>query len=94
MSVLIVELEVRPGQEDDLGRAFADHFRPAISAQPGFEAVTLLRPTGGQRWLLEIRFVDEARRLAWVATDAHQKAWPEIDRACRQAKSELFEPVR
>ncbi len=94
MSVLIVELEVGPGAEDDLERVFINNFRPAISAQPGFEAVTLLRPPGGQRWLLEVRFVDEAMRLAWVATDIHRKVWPEIEQLCGQIKSELFQAVR
>ncbi|MGA3218180.1 MAG: antibiotic biosynthesis monooxygenase [Acidimicrobiales bacterium] len=93
MSLLLVELDVRPGEEQDLERAFLDVFRPAISAQPGFEAVALLRPAAGQRWLLEIRFIDEAKRLAWVTTDIHQKVWPEIDRLCEQVKSELFEAV-
>ena len=86
MSVLIVELEVSPGAEDDLERAFVNNFRPAISA--------LLRPPGGQRWLLEVRFVDEAKRLAWVATDIHRKVWPEIERLCGQFKSDLFQAVR
>jgi heme-degrading monooxygenase HmoA len=93
MSVLIVELEVSPGGEDNLELVFAGTFRPAISAQPGFEAVTLLRPERGQRWLLEIRFVNEERRLAWVATERHQAVWPEIDRLCVQVKSELFEVI-
>ena len=85
---------MRPGQEHHLEGAFVATFRPAISAQPGFVAVDLLRPEGGRRWLLEIRFVDEATRLAWVATDVHQRVWPEIDRLCDQARSELFEAVR
>jgi hypothetical protein len=55
--------------------------------------VALLRPTTGQRWLLEIRFSDEAKRLAWVATGTHQKVWPEIDRVCEQFNSVLFEAV-
>jgi heme-degrading monooxygenase HmoA len=76
-----------------LERAFIDVFRPAISAQPGFEAVALLRPTAGQRWLLEIRFSDEAKRLAWVATDTHKKVWPEIDQVCEQFNTVLFEEV-
>jgi hypothetical protein len=55
--------------------------------------VALLRPTAGQRWLLEIRFSDEAKRLAWVATDTHKKVWPEIDQVCEQFNSVLFEEV-
>jgi heme-degrading monooxygenase HmoA len=93
MSVLIVELHVRAGDESELERVFASAFRPAISAQPGFQEVMLMRPGQGPRWLLEIRFVDEDSRLAWVATDLHQSVWPQIDVLCDRAVPEVFEPV-
>jgi heme-degrading monooxygenase HmoA len=93
MSVLIVELHVRTGGESKLESAFASVFRPAISKQPGFQEVTLMRPGQGNRWLLEIRFVDEESRLAWVATDLHQNVWPRLDVLCDQAVPEVFEPV-
>jgi heme-degrading monooxygenase HmoA len=93
MSVLIVELRLRPGEESNLEREYRDAFRPAVSAQPGFEAVTLLRPSEGARWLLEIRFVDEPSRRAWVATDLHQAVWPLVGDLCEDVTPEVFEPV-
>jgi heme-degrading monooxygenase HmoA len=93
MSVLLIELQVRAGEESHLEEVFASSFRPAISGQAGFQAVDLLRPGGGRRWWIEIRFVDEPSRLAWVATDLHQTVWPQIGELCDEATPEVFEPV-
>jgi heme-degrading monooxygenase HmoA len=93
MSVLLVELQVRAGEESNLEGVFTSVFRPAISAQPGFQAVDLLRPSEGPRWWLEIRFVDEPARLTWVATDLHQSVWGQIDELLDGATPEVFEPV-
>jgi heme-degrading monooxygenase HmoA len=93
MSVLLIDLQVRAGEESHLEDVFASTFRPAISAQAGFQEVALLRPGTGPRWMIEIRFVDEPSRLAWVATDLHQAVWPQIDALCDEAVAEVFEPV-
>lgn len=93
MSVLIVDLQVRAGEESTLEAVFASEFRPAISAQPGFDRVDLLRPVDGGHWLLEIRFVDEPARLRWVATDLHQKVWPLIDNCCDEATPVVYQPA-
>jgi len=94
MSVLLVELGVRSGEETRLAEAFTSTFRPAVSAQPGFRSVRLLRPAAeGGLWFLEIEFVDEERRLAWVGTDLHQEVWPRIDTHCDSAVPAVFEPT-
>lgn len=93
MSVLVVDLDVRPGAERTLQSAYVSEFRPAISSQPGFEQVELLQPAEGGHWLLEIRFADEPARLRWVATDLHQKVWPLIDNCCDQATPVVYEPA-
>jgi heme-degrading monooxygenase HmoA len=93
MSVLLIDLQVRPGEESHLEDVFKSTFRPAISQQAGFQAVDLLRPASGSRWVIEIRFVDETSRLAWVATDLHQEVWPQIDAHCAEALAVVFEPV-
>jgi heme-degrading monooxygenase HmoA len=91
MSVCIVTLHVRTGAEDKLVEVFSATFRPAISGQPGFESVSLLRPPPAQPWLLEIRFADEAVRLVWVGTDLHQEVWPQIESLCEQASPTVYE---
>lgn len=93
MSVLAVDLHVRGGGGPALERVFTEQFRPAISRQPGFVGVELLAPGEGDRWLLLIRFRDEAARLAWVDTDVHQVVWPLLAEQCDRAEPSLFEPV-
>lgn len=93
MSVLVVDLEVVPGGERRLEEAFVSRFRPAITAQSGFERVELLRPVGGGHWLLLIGFRDEESRLAWVATDLHQEVWPRLESCCRRAEPTVYEPA-
>jgi heme-degrading monooxygenase HmoA len=93
MSVLLIDLQVRAGEEAHLEDVFRSTFRPAISEQAGFQSVELLRPGAGSRWVIEIRFVDETARLAWVATDLHQEVWPQIDAHCAEATAVVFEPI-
>lgn len=91
MSACIVTLRVRSGAEDKLAEVFSAVFRPAISRQPGFESVSLLRPPPGQPWLLDIRFADEETRLAWVDTALHQEVWPQLESLCEQADPTVYE---
>jgi heme-degrading monooxygenase HmoA len=77
-----VDLEVSAGKEQGLSDTYVSVFRPAISQQPGFRSVTLLRPQEGSRWLLLIGFESEEDRLRWVATDLHQEVWPALAASC------------
>jgi heme-degrading monooxygenase HmoA len=88
MSVLLVELQVRDGEEEGVEETFRSTFRPAISSQPGFTSVRLLRPVEPGKWVLEIEFVDEPSRLTWVASDLHQEVWPQIE-----AHTDHFTPL-
>jgi heme-degrading monooxygenase HmoA len=94
MSILLVELEVHPGEGDGLASSFRSVFEPAISSQPGFEAVRLLRPVASNRWFLEIEFVDEPHRLAWVATELHGSVWPQLEAHCDRFVPEVFESAK
>jgi heme-degrading monooxygenase HmoA len=94
MSILLVELEVRSGEGDDLVSSFLSVFEPAIASQPGFVSVRLLRPVASGRWFLEIEFVDEPHRLAWVATELHSGVWPQLEVHCDGAVPEVFESAK
>ncbi len=89
----VVELDVTPGADTELIAAFAERFRPAIAAQPGFRSVRLLRPRDGAGWLLLIEFASDEDRLAWVATPLHDEAWPAIARSCDAASGADFDEV-
>lgn len=85
---LHVDLVVDPAKEHELIQNFRTVFRPAISRQPGFVDVKLLKlrtavagaaPTHA-RFRLLISFQNEQQRQKWVASEDHQKAWPAIEK--------------
>ena len=88
---LHVELDVDPAREKELISNFRKLFKPAISRQPGFVEVKLLKlqsVLAGQtptNYRLLISFQTEAQRQAWVATADHQRVWPSIEKTLRAA---------
>ena len=82
---LHVDLEVDPEKEEALVSHFHRAFMPAMSRQRGFVEVKLMKlrkvmkgnATNATHRLL-ISFLTEGDRLAWVASDDHQRAWPGI----------------
>ena len=91
---LHVDLDVNPAQENEMVSNFRKVFRPTISKQPGFVAVTLLKLRNvmagdfAKNWnyRLIISFQTEEQRLVWVKTDDHQRAWPTIEKTLRGNK--------
>jgi heme-degrading monooxygenase HmoA len=88
------DLELIPGHEKQLLETYHKTFRPAISKQPGFVAVKLLKlntekqgkAPAGCPFRLIINFQTEQMRLTWVATDLHQKAWGAMESHLKGAK--------
>jgi heme-degrading monooxygenase HmoA len=80
MFILHVGLQPKPGQGQALEQAFQGAFKAAITAQPGFKAVHLLRPDDGGDHVLSIAFENQALQQKWVATDLHQEVWPTIEK--------------
>lgn len=88
------DLDVDPAKEADLVKTFHSVFAPTMAKQPGFASVTLLKleaakagpapPNASHR--LVISFETEAGRVAWVATDDHQRVWPQMEKNLRGAK--------
>ncbi len=100
---LHVDLDVEPTKQKDLMRVYKEVFRPAISKQPGFVEVKLMKlrqvmagpaPANASFRLL-ISFQTEEQRKAWVATDVHKKVWPQMEANLRGSKygAVLFDVV-
>jgi heme-degrading monooxygenase HmoA len=91
---LHVDLDVDPAKEKELVANFRQVFRPAISKQPGFVSVRLLRlrkaiagaAPSNAPYRLVISFQTEEQRQTWVASDDHQRAWPTIEGTLKGAK--------
>ena len=84
---LHVDMNVDPAKEKDLKKNFKEIFKPAMSKQPGFLHVYLLklretkagRAPEGANYRLVINFKSEEDRLTWVKSNDHQSAWPTIE---------------
>src|SRR5260370_26342007 len=76
---LHVDLDVDPAHEQSLVDTFHRIFEPTIGKQPGFVSVTLLRTGAAATYRLVISFQTEEQRVAWLATDDHQRVWPQME---------------
>jgi heme-degrading monooxygenase HmoA len=84
---LHVDLDVEPTKEKDLVSTFQTVFEPTISKQPGFVSVTLLKSRGTTTaYRLVISFETEEQRRTWVASDDHQRVWPQMEQNLKGAK--------
>jgi heme-degrading monooxygenase HmoA len=100
---LHVDLEVDPAKEKDLAATYEKTFHPAIRKQPGFVDVKLmkLRSTLGgtapahSNYRLLISFQTEEQRKAWVATELHQKVWPQMESNLKSKNYNvlLYDPI-
>jgi heme-degrading monooxygenase HmoA len=83
---LHVDLSVDPSNEEALVANFANLFRPVVSRQPGFKDVKLLKlrsalagvPPRAANYRFVLTFESEDLRQKWIASQAHQDAWPAI----------------
>lgn len=83
MFVLHVEMKVKPGLQQALENIYSAIFSLAIARQEGFCSGNLLRPVeDGGTYRLSIAFDNEASQQKWVATDVHQKVWPQMEGQC------------
>lgn len=97
------DLNVDPKREKEMVSNFHKVFEPVISKQPGFVEVKLMKlrsvPAGAgpanTNYRLLISFQTEEQRVKWVATDEHQRVWPEIEKTLIGVKfnAVLFDPV-
>jgi heme-degrading monooxygenase HmoA len=77
--VLHVVIKVKPGREEAAQSVFAGPFKTAISAQPGFQCVRLLKPLEDGEYVLAIVFENQALQQKWVATDIHTQVWSQME---------------
>ena len=79
MIELEVKFEVIPGKEEIFLDIFKTQFALAMSKQPGFVRVSLLKQSESEfRYRIEIVFESEKERLAWVNTEEHEELWPKL----------------
>ena len=94
MFCLHIDLSLKPDAAQPLEQTFIESFRSAIAAQPGFHRVELLRPNESQwDYRLVIVFDSQPQQQAWVASDLHQKVWPQIESHILNFSLRHYSPV-
>lgn len=84
---LHLDLAVDPAREQEMLHIFETAFRPAISGQPGFIEVKMLKLSAtlrgpapaGCNYQFVLAFATEELRQKWVATPTHKELWPKIE---------------
>lgn len=113
MIALHIRLHVEQDRRPDLEKTYVEVFLPALRVQPGFRGSSLYRTfapelaseinaaQGVADYVVELRFETEASRRAWVASQEHATAWPQLRGAASQVShvgsdvlvSEVFEAL-
>ncbi len=87
---LHIWLTAKSGEEAALEKTFREVFYPAVSAREGFRDARLMRKPGTLEYTVRLTFDTEDERMAWVASDEHQKAWPVLSGHCSETKYDGF----
>jgi len=74
-----INYTVQRDQTSDFERFFAERYRPAMAASPGFVRVELLREADeATRYQMMLRFEDAASALGWRTSPVHQGLQPAL----------------
>jgi hypothetical protein len=85
---LYVEMDVDPAQERAMHDLFHGQFVPEAVKHEGFIRVKLLKrrsvlqgtAPASHNYRFELEFESEELRQRWIASPAHQRVWPPIER--------------
>jgi hypothetical protein len=85
---LYVEMDVPPGREREMLEAFHDTFVPEAVKHEGYIRVMMLKrrsilqgtAPAAHTYRFELEFESEELRQKWIASAAHQRVWPLVER--------------
>lgn len=87
---LHIWLTAKPGEEGAIEKTFREVFYPAVSARAGFRSAMMMRKPGTAEYTVRLSFDSEEQRMEWVASDAHQEAWPALESHAVKASYDGF----
>jgi hypothetical protein len=93
-SRLYVELDVPPERERGMLQTFHDTFVPEAVKHDGFIRVKMLKrrsilqgtAPAAHTYRFELEFESEELRQKWIASAAHQRVWPLVERTMTTQK--------
>jgi hypothetical protein len=91
---LYVEMDVPPAREREMLDAFHNTFVPEAVKHEGYIRVTMLKrrrivqgaAPAEHNYRFELEFESEELRQKWIASSAHQRVWPLVERTMKTQK--------
>ena len=92
---LYVEMDVAPGREREMLEAFHNTFVPEAVKHDGYIRVKMLKrrsiiqgtAPANHNYRFELEFESEELRQQWIASAAHQRVWPLVERTMTTQKN-------
>ncbi|MEA4906844.1 MAG: antibiotic biosynthesis monooxygenase [Chloroflexi bacterium] len=89
-----VIFHVYPDRMADFERLFREHYRPAMSAMPGFVKAELLRDQATAHvYQMVIRFESSEDAAAWRSSGAHQALKPTLTALYTDNEVSVYEVI-
>ena len=91
---LYVEMDVAPGREREMLESFHNVFVPEAVKHAGYVRVKMLKrrtilqgtAPAQHNYRFELEFENEELRQKWIASAAHQRVWPQVERCMTTLK--------
>ena len=91
---LYVEMDVPTAREREMLEAFHRTFVPEAAKHEGFIRVKMLKrrtiiqgtAAAAHNYRFELEFESEELRQKWIASEAHQRVWPLVERTMKTQK--------
>jgi len=87
--VLYCDLAVDPAREQEMLKAFHQHFKPAAEKFDGYIDVKILKlrkivqggppPPSGVNYRFQLTYESEEKRQLWIHSKVHQTVWPMVE---------------
>jgi antibiotic biosynthesis monooxygenase (ABM) superfamily enzyme len=92
---LYVEMDVAPAREREMLEAFHNTFVPEAVKHDGYIRVKMLKrrsivqgtAPANHNYRFELEFESEDLRQQWIASAAHQRVWPLVERTMTTQKN-------
>ena len=89
-----VTFDVLPNMGMDFEKLFTDKYRPAMSRQPGFVKVELLREQENpNRYQMIIRFLTTEDATAWRNSPDHQAISPRLKALYSNSQLQVYDVI-
>lgn len=89
-----ITFTVGPDQASDFERFFAERYRPAMAASPGFVRVDLLREAeDATKYQMVLRFQDLEASVGWRTSPVHQGLQPDLNALVSSSVVQAYEVI-